>query len=794
MRGPVRAGICVDRRSLPAAAIFLLVFCASQTWAQEPVQTPPPESSQTPAQDAVQQSGQPGKRDPQLKACDQLFDHGRRLESAACYRQLLDTPGDPAVRAEAAWGMRDLQQANGLFRAAVQARPEAPHLRVRWGYLYLETHNTAGATKLFEEALALDKDFAPAKLGIASVDARGFDGKTGALVREVIEADPDLIDAYLLLARMAMEEDDLEEAATLLDQGLDKARDLGQSPLDFYALKASIDLLRNQPESEWTQRALDYNPTYGGIYSIPAHFYVITRRYREAVALLRKAVETDPRLWSAHAELSVNLLRLGDETEGRHHLEIAYAGDRFDPKTVNSLRLLDSFERDFRTFSSKDDLVLDSAEQLEASLDQPEVVLKLHQKEAEVLRPYVMRLAQESIEIFSKKYRFQPRQRIRVELFPDHEDFAVRTMSLPGVGLLGVTFGYVVAMDSPSARTPGSFHWGTTLWHEMAHVFTLEATNHLVPRWYSEGISMYEEWQARPGWGERPSTNFLKAMQEKKLLPVAELDRGFVRPKYPGQIIVSYFQAGLTCRMIAEQWEFEKLVDLLYGYAQGRSTADNIQEVLGITSEEFDERFQTFVTDELGERVRALPEWRKTMKTAIEASNKKEWDAAIEAAAKGRDLFPEFVAKGTPYLVLGRAYDETGERGKAIEALLQYQKRGGKSPRSIKKLAGWLDEAGRRPEAIEALEGLLYIGPGDDELHTRLGGWLLEENRNAEALREFKTHLAMKPLDIAGAHFNVARAYHNMKALAETQEHVLLALEAAPNYRPAQKLLLEIID
>ena len=125
MRGPVRAGICVDRRSLPAAAMFLLVFCASQTWAQEPVQTPPPESSQTPAQDAVQQSGQPGKRDPQLKACDQLFDHGRRLESAACYRQLLDTPGDPAVRAEAAWGMRDLQQANGLFRAAVQARPES---------------------------------------------------------------------------------------------------------------------------------------------------------------------------------------------------------------------------------------------------------------------------------------------------------------------------------------------------------------------------------------------------------------------------------------------------------------------------------------------------------------------------------------------------------------------------------------------------------------------------------------------------------------------------------------------
>ena len=138
--------------------------------------------------------------------------------------------------------------------------------------------------------------------------------------------------------------------------------------------------------------------------------------------------------------------------------------------------------------------------------------------------------------MFSKKYGFTPNRPIHVELYPDHDDFAVRTMGLPGVGLLGVTFGYLVAMDSPSGREPGKFHWGTTLWHEMAHVFTLEATNHLVPRWFSEGISMYEEWEARPNWGERINPDFINAYGEEKLLPIAKLDNGFLRPSYPNQM------------------------------------------------------------------------------------------------------------------------------------------------------------------------------------------------------------------------------------------------------------------
>ena len=733
------------------------------------------------------------RRHAALKLCDQTMDRGRRTEANGCYSRLLNSSASFWVRAEAAWALRDMHRANDLFREAVNLRPKDPYIRVRWGYLYLDTHSPAEAAKLFNEALSIDNDYPPAKVGAATVLANRFEGKAHDLVNEALKADPNLVEGYVLLAGMSIEEEDYEKAEEHIAQGLQVTEELGESPLEFYTLRASLDLLQGRKDSDWTRKALEHNPTYGKIYADQAHFYVISRRYREATELLRKAIAVDPELWSAHADLGVNLMRQGADREGRKHFEMAYQGDAFNPKTTNWLRLLDSM-KNFETSSNKDDVLLKTPEELEASVGKPEIILQLHGKEAAVLRPYVMELAEESIELFANKYGFHPKQPIRIEMYPDHDDFAVRTMGMPGLGLLGVTFGYVVAMDSPSGRPPGSFHWGTTLWHELAHVFTLEATEHLVPRWYSEGISMYEEWQARPGWGERISTDFLAAMKEDKLLPIAELDKGFVRPRYQNQVAVSYFQAGLVCQLIADQWGFPKLVALLEGFSEQITTAENIEAVLGVTAEEFDKRFEDYLQGEFGDLLQRLPGFRKAMKKALVAAKAKNWDGVLEPATDALDIFPDFVQPANPYVVLATAHDELGDKVAAAKYLKDYQARGGKNPHYIRKLAQWLDDLGRRAEAIEALKGLIYVTPGEPELHVQLGEWLIEENRHAEAVREFRTHLLSKPLDLAGAHFNLARAYHMMGNAENTRKHLLSALEAAPSYRPAQKLLLEIVD
>lgn len=721
-----------------------------------------------------------GVRHAALVPCDDLHDRGKAVEAAACYRGVLQV-ADPAAQAEAYWMLGDLKAANDWFREAIKLEPEDPDLRVRWGYLYIDSHQQVEAGDLFQEALALDENHVPAQLGMATVLASRFEGKAVELAQEALKRKPEQAEGYLLLGRMALEEGDLAAAREQLDKGLEQALSLGLAPLEAYALLASLEMLEGERDNRWVDEALAYNPRYGEVYAEQAHFYVITRRYREATERLRKAVAVAPSLWQAHAELGVNLMREGLDDEGRRHLEIAYEGDPYSAKTVNTLRLLDTYDQ-FDTFE-------DRAPGADAAV---RAVFRLDKDESQLLLPYVRELTNRAIDEFTRKYDFELKSPVRVEFYPNHDDFAVRTMAMPGIGLLGVTFGYVVAMDSPSGREPGGFHWGTTLWHELAHVFTLESTDHLVPRWYSEGISMYEEWMADVRWGESVGPEYIEAVRKRELLPIEKLDRGFIRPKHAGQVAISYMQAGFVCKFIAQRWGEGKLVELLRGFAVKVPTGANIEAVLDISPEDFDEQFDDYMRDALGPALDGLPRWRRHLKAALESAREGDWDAAVEPAEAAKAAYPQHVGSGSAYVLLANAHDKAGNREAAVAELQEYERRGGRQPETLKKLAGWLEEAGRDAEAVYTYNGLIYNWPQDEQLHAQLGDLHLQAGRADLARREFEAVLALDPLDRATAEYNLARAYVKIGDLASARLHVLQALERAPTFGPALQLLLQV--
>ena len=140
---------------------------------------------------------------------------------------LIDRVSDAATKAEAFRGLRNFKQANEWFRQAVEAEPENPEVRVRWGYLFLETHNQGEALKLFDEALKLDEANLAARLGKASVLSRRFEGKAREWVSEVMQADPDLVEAYALLGSMDIEENKIEAAGKILDHVLARRKHFG---------------------------------------------------------------------------------------------------------------------------------------------------------------------------------------------------------------------------------------------------------------------------------------------------------------------------------------------------------------------------------------------------------------------------------------------------------------------------------------------------------------------------------------------------------------------------------------
>ncbi|HXJ41747.1 MAG TPA: tetratricopeptide repeat protein [Bryobacteraceae bacterium] len=671
-----------------------------------------------------------------------------------------------AAAAEALWKAGNFEGANNAFKALVAANPQSAPYRVRWGQLFAERFSPGEAVKLYEEALAIDPKYAPAYLHMAEVFAEEYNSKAKVAADKALELDPKLYQAHELKARMALEDDDLKAAT----EETDKALAIEPTALNAIAVRAAMDLLADR-ESSWLGKIANR----GKGYELIAHLMVINRRYEDGIAYYRKAIAAEPSLWSAHAQLGVNLMRLAREEEARAELEIAYENHYRDAATVNSLRLMDTY-KDFQTFTT------------------PTTILKLNKKEAGALHYYVETEMQRAMAVYEKKYQFKLKRPVQVEVYPNHEDFAVRTMGLPGLGALGVTFNDVVAMDSPSGRPPGQFHWASTLWHEMSHVYILTLTNYRVPRWFTEGVAVHEETATVPDWGDRITPGVIAAIRDKKLLPVAQIDRGFVHPSYPEQVIVSYYQAGKICDYIAARWGEKKLLDIALQFAKNRPTAAVLKEQLGMETEAFDKDFLAQIDKETAVTVQGFEGWTKGLselnKMSREASPKHD-----EIITKGRELektFPDYIEAGNAYVVVAQSCMAKGDKACALEEYGKYSAHSGREASAIKSYAKLLDENGKKKEAEAALERLNFVNPLDQDLHIRLGELYLSTKDGAKAAREFSALIALNPIDVAGSHYNLARAYNAEGQKDKAREEAFTALEAAPDFRPAQKLLLEL--
>ena len=294
-------------------------------------------------------------------------------------------------------------------------------------------------------------------------------------------------------------------------------------------------------------------------------------------------------------------------------------------------------------------------------------------------------------------------------------------------------------MDSPSARKPGDFNWGSTLWHEMSHVYILTATNHRVPRWFTEGLAVHEETQVSPEWGDRVSPEILVAIRDKKLLPVAKLDRGFIFPDYPAQVVVSYFEAGSICDYIQSHWGEGKLLDMVHSYAQRKTTPEVIQADLGVSPEEFDKQYLQWLNERYGQsgcqlRCSGGRRWSKL----VEAAKQKQYDAVIQKGEAVRRMYPEYIGDANPYEFVAAADLAKGDKKAAAAVLTDYEKMGGEDPATLKKLASLEEELGQPKEAAATLDRINYIYPvHDEDLHRHLGDLWFAQSNYPGAIREY---------------------------------------------------------
>jgi len=700
--------------------------------------------------------------------CSKLRLDGNSAAAQSCYESLARSSSS-YLRAEGDWGLHLYQQANNEFRQAVAQDDRSALYRVRWGLLLHERFNNTDAEQLFKEALQRDPKNAQAYYGLALVSADGFDSKAIEWVSKAIELDPKMVAAHELAANLALEDSDTADAI----QQADVAIQLAPDALDAMAIHAAVELLADRSPDAWFAKISAINPHYGEAYAIVAHHLVLNYRYEDGVAYFRKAIEADPQLWSARSQLGVNLMRLGEDQEAQQQLELCYNNDYRDAATVNSLRLLDS-EKNYDVFHDGN------------------AILKLNKSEADLLRPYFDQVIQQAMAAYDKKYQMTLPGPVQVEAYSDHEDFAVRTLGMPGLGALGVTFGLVVVMDSPSARRPGEFNWASTLRHEMSHVYILTETNHRVPRWFTEGLAVHEETQADPEWGDPITPDIVVALRDKKLLPVTELDRGFVRPDYDAQVIVSYYQAGRICDYIQDRWGNQKLLDMVHSFSKRTTTAAVIQEDLGMTPAEFDKEFQDWLYKGLGQVPQNFDKWHTALKQLATDAEAHNYDAVLKEGPEVVQLYPQYIYDANAYEFIAQADLAKNDKSAAAAELTDYEHRGGRDPDTLKELATLEQGIGQPQEAAATLNRINWIYPLDQEVHRRLGTLWLQQKNYAGAIREFNAVVDMHPLDKASAEYDLAEAYFDAGQKDQAENSVLASLEAAPDYQPAQKLLLQL--
>ena len=211
-----------------------------------------------------------------------------------------------------------------------------------------------------------------------------------------------------------------------------------------------------------------------------------------------------------------------------------------------------------------------------------------------------------------------------------------------------------------------------------------------------------------------------------------------------------------------------------------------------MSTEAFDRQFDAFVEAEHGAVLHQLDDWHRTQTSVGQKIAEQDWQGIVELAKSQIAMMPRYTEPDSPYIALARAYEELGQRDDAVRTLQEFARRGGYDPAALKRLSAWLDEDGHTADAADVLRTVNLVDPLDPEVHGMLGDLLLKSGQPEQALTEFEVALAQDPHDKATAYFRLATAHQGLGDLDASRARLLDALDIAPNYRPAQRLLLEL--
>lgn len=694
-------------------------------------------------------------------------------------------------------GVDAKQVLDRIFNQVKKQQPNYIEAYLASGELALEKHDYALAAEVFEEAAKLNPAAPDAQLGLARAYAASDPEKSRAALEAALARNPNHVESLLLTVDDHVDSERYDQAA----ETLRRIEAINPEHPLLWAYRAVLAHLDNKPEveRECRQRALRSWPTNPEVdHTLGAK---LSQKYRfaEGAKYQRQALAFDADYLPAKIQLAQDLLRLGDEDDGWPLANAVYDQDGYNVVAHNLVELHDNLDR-FRT------------------LEGGGFLLRMDPREAEIYGRHVLDLLQRAKQTLCAKYEVTIDEPVIVEMFPRQQDFAIRTFGLPGgAGFLGVCFGRVITANSPASQGDHPSNWQATLWHEFCHVVTLHKTNNKMPRWLSEGISVYEERQADPTWGQSINPRNREMMLDARLTPVSRLSGAFLHPHTPLDLQFAYFESSLVVEFLVEKYGLDVLKRILVDLGVGMPINDALTRYTS-SLEVLDREFVEFAHG----RANAMApnaEWTEPALPPAATSKElagwieqhpsnypglkrlarllveeKQWLAAEQSLRKLLELYPQDAGAGNPYAMLATVYRETGDVGQERAVLEKLAALSADDVDAFARLVELSMQAEDWASAVNYGMQMLAVNPLMRTPYRRLATAAEKTGDDALAIDCYRAELLLEPIDPAETHFRLALALRRGGDLLGAKRQALEALEEAPRYRAALNELLAIVE
>jgi tetratricopeptide (TPR) repeat protein len=709
-------------------------------------------------------------------------------------------------------GMDPKMVLDRLYDRVRKANPKLREVYLASGELALEKHDSALAARLFQDGLKQLPDDPDLHFGLARAYAPSDPKQMLASLDETLERNTNHVGSLLLLADHSIDAEDYDTADKLLTQ----VELVNPWQPDAWAYRAVIAHLKNRAEAETEARAKalkfwSENPRVD--YLIGRK---LSQKYRFSIGAnhQKQALAFDPDYLPAKSQLAEDLLRLGQEAEGWRFADEVQHQDTYDVQANNLMALHDVIAK-FQTLTND------------------HFALRMSPHEAALYGRHALELLEKARNRLVPKYGTTLDEPTLVEVFNDEKDFAVRTFGMPdNDGFLGVCFGSVITANSPGSRAGRHFNWESVLWHEFCHVVTLQLTHNKMPRWLSEGISVYEERQAEPSWGEHLNPRYRSILLGSELTPVSQLSGAFLAPKSNVHLQFAYYESCLVVQFLVERFGQEKLAAILRDLGQDAEINDALaKNTLPMARLEKD--FESFAhetaqqmapgldwekpaadlflgiarphagadaSDPLGDLDDdAWTAWAKTHPTNYwvldrqtdQLIEQKKWSEAKPLLEKLVELYPDSRGDDSAYRKLASACRALGETNAERQVLARFAEKDDEATDAYMRLMELASTSEDWPAMLRNAQRYIAVNPLLPAPYRYLARASDASGQPKIALQAYRALLELDPSDPADVHFNLGRLLHQAGS-PEARRHVLQALEEAPRYRAALQLLFEI--